>query len=245
MQLYIENRIKQNPYNSKILQMSTPVICFGNIFNSHVATLGLNPSNKEFVDDNNVFLSGMKLRFQDCFSLSQNDLTRLNLNQTELVLRYCLEYFNNPNPYGGWFDYLERHVLSKLDISYYNGTCCHLDLVQWATTEKWGKVLWDDRSILLDRDFPFFLQQLDYNNIELLLINGSGVWGILNKKGNIKDEMEEIINLEDETCKLKKFLLNTGKKKIQCMAWSKNLQSSFGLTNSMRAEIGNWIKNNV
>ena len=133
MQLYIENRIKQNPYNSKILQMSTPVICFGNIFNSHVATLGLNPSNKEFVDDNNAFLSGMKLRFQDCFSLSQNDLTKLKLNQTELVLRYCLEYFNNPNPYGEWFDYLERHVLSKLDISYYNGSCCHLDLVQWAT----------------------------------------------------------------------------------------------------------------
>lgn len=245
MHNYFENRIKQNPYNSEILQMSTPVICFGNIFNSHVATLGLNPSNKEFVDDNNVFLSGMDLRFQDCFSLSQNDLTKLNINQTELVLQYCLEYFNNPNPYGEWFDYLEKHILSKLDISYYNGTCCHLDLVQWATSKKWRDVKSTNQSILLNSDFPFLLQQLDNQNIRLLLINGNGVFTTLKEKGDISDEVKVTIRSGTETCQMIMFLLKVGNKKVSCIAWSKNLQSSMGLSNNMRCEIGNWVKNHI
>lgn len=244
MQTYIENRIKQNPYNNEILQMSTPVICFGNIFNSNVATLGLNPSNKEFVDDNNIFLSGEEIRFQNCFSLSQNDLTKLNANQTEMVLQYCLEYFNNPNPYREWFDYLEKYVLSKLEISYYNGTCCHLDLVQWATSNKWRDVLPSNQSILLNLDYPFLIHQLDNQDIGLLLINGNGVFQTIIEKGEIIDPRNMIIVCGNDTCQMNKFLLNTGKKKIRCMSWSKNLQSSYGLTNNMRNEIGNWVKNN-
>ena len=156
MHQYIENRIKQNPNNPEILQMSTPVICFGNMFNSKVATLGLNPSNKEFVNDKNVFWSGINLRFQNCFSLSQNDLTRLNSDQTELILQYSLKYFNNHNPYREWFNCIENNVLSKLDISYYNGTCCHLDLVQWATSKKWRDVPPDNRTSLLTQTFHSF-----------------------------------------------------------------------------------------
>lgn len=245
MQTYIENRIKQNRYNYEILQMSTPVICFGNMFNSHVATLGLNPSNKEFVDNNNVFFSGKDLRFQNCFSLTQNDLTRLNDNQTELVLQYCVEYFNNLNPYQEWFNYLEKHVLSNLDISYYNGTCCHLDLVQWATSNKWRDVLPVNQSILLNSDYPFFLHQLDNQDIELLLVNGNGVYQTLMEKGKISDEVNMIIEFGTETCQMSKFILNTGNKELRGMAWSKNLQSSFGLTNNMRNAIGNWIMNNL
>jgi hypothetical protein len=245
MEIYIENRIKQNPNNLEILRNSTPVICFGNLMNSRIATLGLNPSDKEFVDDDKNFLSGRYLRFQNCFTLMQNDLTKLNSNQTELVLQYCLEYFNNFNPYREWFDYLERHVLSKLDISYYNGTCCHLDLVQWATSNKWRDVLPVNQSILLNSDYSFFLHQLDNQDIVVLLVNGNGVFRTLMEKGEISDEVNMIIECGNETCQMHKLLLNTGKKKIRCIAWSKNLQSTFGLTNNMRNEIGNWIENNL
>jgi hypothetical protein len=154
---YIENRIKQNPKYTEILSKSTPVICFGDLFNSRVATLGLNPSDKEFVDDKKIFLSGPFLRFQNCDSLSQNDLTKLDSIQTALVLQDCLEYFKNPNPYKEWFDILEEYILKKLEISYYNGTCCHLDLVQWATSKKWGEIK-SVQSKLLDSDIPFLFQ---------------------------------------------------------------------------------------
>ena len=245
MHPYIEKRIKQNPYNPEILPMSTPVICFGDLYKSNVATLGLNPSDKEFVDDNKIFLEAGELRFQNCFSLSQNDLTQLNANQTELVLQYCLEYFNNENPYRVWFNKLEDYVLSNLDISYYNGTCCHLDLVQWATSKKWRNVLPENQSILIDSDYPFLLHQLENQNIELLLVNGNGVYQALMNKGEIRHEKKDIIICGTETCRMNKFIINTGTKNIIGIAWSKNLQSSKGLTNIMRYEIGNWIKKNL
>ena len=242
MQLYIENRIKQNPYNSDILQNTTPIICFGNLFNSTFATLGLNPSNKEFVDNNNNFLSDNNLRFQNCFSLSEHDLTKLTNDKTNLVLDSCISYFKF-NPYKRWFNVLEKYVLSKLNVSYYNDTCCHLDIVQWATAEKWGSISKISQTQLIDKDYPFLLRQLENQNINLLLINGKGVFDILSKIEKTYIQKEEEIQINAETCQMTKFYFKIGKKRINCIAWSKNMQSSYGLTNNMKEKIGNRIKN--
>ncbi len=240
MQLYLENRIKQNPYNSEILQNSTPVICFGDLFNSQIATLGLNPSNKEFVDNHNSFTA---VRFQNCFSLSQSDLTKLNTIQTNLILNNCIDYFNG-KPYKGWFNVLEKHILTKLNISYYNKTCCHLDIVQWTTSNKWRDISDVNQNLLIDNDYPFLLQQLKFQNINLLLINGVGVFDIIDSQEKIHIQKEETIKIKSETCRMLKFYFNIGIKKINCIAWSKNLQSTYGLTNDMRNSIGDWILNN-
>jgi hypothetical protein len=243
MQLYIEKRIKQNPYNSEILPNSTPVICFGDLFNSKIATLGLNPSNKEFVDNSNIFLAGRFLRFQNCFSLSQTDLTKVDNNQTDLVLNNCIDYFKI-NPYRDWFDVLENYILKKINISYYTKTCCHLDVVQWATSNKWRDVSKSNQNSLLNNDYPFLIQQLNNQDIETLLINGKGVFDIINSKEKIYILKDETIYVKSETCRIIKFYIKIGTKIINCFAWSKNLQSAIGLTNNMRNSIGDWILNN-
>lgn len=243
MQSYLENRIKQNPYNGEILQNSTPVICFGDLFNSKTATLGLNPSNKEFVDNNNNFLSGNDLRFQDCFSLYQKDLTKLGAEETELVLHNCTDYFKI-NPYRKWFDVLEKNILKKINVSYYNNTCCHLDIVQWATSKKWGEVDKINRDILLNSDYPFLIQQLENQEINLLLVNGISVFNILNEREHLIIQQDETIRISNETCRMIKFYFQKENKNINGIAWSKNIQSSVGLTSEMRESIGNWVKNN-
>ena len=47
------------------------------------------------------------------------------------VLDDCNGYFQR-NPYRRWFDQFHP-VLTACGASYYDGSACHLDLVQWAT----------------------------------------------------------------------------------------------------------------
>jgi hypothetical protein len=42
------------------------------------------------------------------------------------------------NPYRRWFDPLDQALRAAFGVSYYAGTACHLDLVQWATTPVWN-----------------------------------------------------------------------------------------------------------
>lgn len=241
---YIENRIKENPYNSDILQCSTPVICFGDINKSEIATLGINPSDKEFVDNKGNFLLNSSLRFQNCYSLKQTDLTLLNTKQTDLVFDYCCNYFKNPNPYKKWFDVIENYILSFLNVSYYDNTCCHIDLIQWATKDKWRDLSQISKNNLLDNDFSFFIKLLKFQKIKILLINGIGIFNILNKKLSLRIIKDEYIYSDNKKCRVIKFSFISNNKNIICFAWSQNLQSSFGLTNKMKTKIGQWLRSN-
>jgi hypothetical protein len=86
----------------------------------------------------------------------------------------CCDYFAR-RPYRQWFDQLE-FIVQSTGASYYKGTAAHLDLVQWATDPTWAGI--KDRSVrrrLLDRDGPFFFEQLRSSPIEMLLLNGQSV----------------------------------------------------------------------
>lgn len=68
-------------------------------------------------------------------------------------------------------------MLRRLGASYYAGSACHVDLVQWATDPTWAKLDRRTRVKLLDQDVPFLRRQLKATTIRMLLINGSGVIG--------------------------------------------------------------------
>jgi hypothetical protein len=55
------------------------------------------------------------------------------------VVADCAAYFQR-NPYRRWFDPLDELLRAGVGASFYDGTACHLDLVQWATDPVWGQM---------------------------------------------------------------------------------------------------------
>jgi uracil-DNA glycosylase len=152
---YISARISRAmPADACVVFESTPVVSFGDPMKARVATLGLNPSRREFTP---------------VARLARDGCT------ADEVLEGCNTYFiRNPNK--RWFGRFEP-ILTAFDASYENGSACHLDLVQWATNPTWKRLGAPIRKALIEADAPFLESQLRANeNITLLLVNGSAVW---------------------------------------------------------------------
>ena len=173
---YLADRVRQ-PYPDAafVLDGSTPVVSFGDVRSAWVATLGLNPSDSEFVEAGE-WLAGDRQRFE---SLATLGLARPEDADDEQVLRIldaCYGYFDGPNPYWRWFRPLDRVLGDALGASYSDGSGVHLDLVQWATAPVWNKI--PNRGVrrsLIERDREFLRQQLAQESIRLVLMNGRRV----------------------------------------------------------------------
>ena len=151
---YVERRIRQPPPGDcHVFPGSTPVVSFGDIRTARVATVGINPTSVEFTGGH-IPLVGQRSVHQ--------------------VLADCNGYFQR-KPLKRWFDQLER-ILKKFGDSYYDGSACALDLVQWATDPVWSKLpapRLRKQKQLLSVDAPFLKMQLEENtNIKLVLANG-------------------------------------------------------------------------
>jgi hypothetical protein len=214
---------------------STPVLAFGDARTARVATLGLNPSRIEFTDSAGVFLGGNKRRLSTHASLGLSDLTTAPSHVVSQVFEDCNHYFQR-QPYRLWFDKLEP-ILAACGASYYDGTACHLDLVQWATNPIWRKLSASVRKRLIAEDAAFLGGQLQNENIRLLLVNGASVWKQLQAAtlGKLDIEHKEII------CDFSRqpIRLDSGRLfgKVCVVAWSTNVQSSFGVTTLLRKEL--------
>ena len=174
--------------NCQIVPGSTPVVSFGNPDTSSVATLGINPSHREFLQGKNKpLLTSGKKRLVDYDDLGISVPRALTPQEGERVVAGCNVYFRN-NPYK-WFEQLQNFVLSPTGNSYYdtsgggeaggetNATACHLDLVQWATDPVWSQFDKNSpaRAQLLANDQKFLLYQLTYYNFKYLFLNGKTV----------------------------------------------------------------------
>jgi hypothetical protein len=171
---YIDGRLRQlAPSSLPVVPGSTPVVAFGDVRNAKFATLGLNPSKREFLDRAGNELTGSERRLETLSSLGVTDLASAPSDVIRKVFEGCNGYFQR-RPYRRWFDVLEK-ILTPLGASYYDGTACHLDLVQWATDPTWGKLRGTHKRSLVEADLSFLRQQLLQEQIRLLLLNGSGV----------------------------------------------------------------------
>lgn len=113
-----------------------------------IITVGLNPSDKEFREDNQSKFDS-KLRFP-AFDGSNNSLIGA-LN----------EYFEK-NPYN-WFQSFE-HILEGLDASYYANAnrpnrVLHTDFcTPWATDPTWSKLTKSEKKSLMDSGFQEWIE---------------------------------------------------------------------------------------
>ena len=116
---YIEHCIRRPPPpNSSVVQGSTPVLSFGDAQRATVASLGLNPSRIEFLDQHRNELTGESRRLATHTSLGTSDLVTAPMKIVAKVLEDCKGYFHR-NPYRRWFDQL-MPILNACGASYYD-----------------------------------------------------------------------------------------------------------------------------
>ena len=229
---YIQQRIRRPiPANSYVVPGSTPVVAFGNARTATVATLGLNPSWREFLDRFGNELGENDRRLATHGVLGISDLPNAPASKIEQVLQDCDSYFQR-NPYEEWFDKLEQ-VLQGCKASYYDGSACHLDLVQWATKLTWSNLSPQEiRNQLISADAEFLRQQLTNESVQLLLVNGRGVIDQLRRRHDARlMEVDGIRNYNT------RFFVGTIFDNVRVIAWSTYLQSSFGVTSEWRTAI--------
>jgi hypothetical protein len=231
---YIDQRIRQPvPAGLPVVPGSTPVIAFGDLRNARVATLGWNPSKLEFLDQDGQKLSGQLRRLETLASLDHCDLSLAPAKVVRKVFDGCNRYFER-NPYRRWFDVLQK-VLTRLNVSYYDGTACHLDFVQWSTDPVWRDLSRLDREQLIEADLSFLREQIAQEHIQLLLLNGSGIAKQFSRRLGVR--------LKETAAKLRQGNLFVGRTDggVQVIGWNLNLQSSFGVSNDYITSVADAI----
>lgn len=167
------------PSDCFVLSGSLPVVSFGDPSTAYVASLSLNPSWGEFLDKRRQWAPDGQQRLPALAALRDvppQDLTDL---QVAAVLADCREYFApDRRPFMGYFGVLDRFLRKTGAGIYFDGSACHLDLVQWATDPVWSdlkKLSPGTCELLIKRDREFLAWQLAHENIRVVLCNGRSV----------------------------------------------------------------------
>ena len=201
-----------------------------------IATLNINPSANEFLQ-NGRLLTSKQRQLATLESLSAQRLDQLTEAQVATIVADCATYFER-RPYRRWFDPLDELLRAGADASYYDGSACHLDLVQWATQPMWGKIT-DPRArqALLDDGVPHLRSQLARENVRLVLLNGRQVIDQVVAVGLA--DLDEVghLPLAGRICRL---YAGTGDG-VRWVAWSTNLQSSWGVSKAFKQNLGAWL----
>lgn len=233
---YIEARIRRRrPSGGLVVVGSTPVVAFGDVRKSKVATLGWNPSKREFLDHDGNELVGGERRLETLKSVGVNDLADAPVEAVRRVFQACNNYFHR-RPYGRWFNKLEK-ILKQVDASYYDDSACHLDLVQWATDPVWRDLSGSDQVKLIEADLPFLDHQLSQEKFQLLLLNGRGSVKAYEK--HLGGKLTELPFSGHGRLKLFTGHDNRG---LKVVGWNINLQGSPGVSNKEIEEIGAAVK---
>lgn len=212
---------------------STPVVAFGDFLTATVATLGINPSRQEFTTAAGQLLTGDQRRLASLESLGVDVLDNAPTRVVEQVIAECINYFH-VKPYRRWFDQLDRLLQTASSTSYYNGSACHLDLVQWATDPVWGGITNPStRQRLLDADRQFLRQQLESEHIEVVLINGAGVMAVVEAAYGGRFTQVATAAAGDQSSAIYEADL-FGKRFV---AWRANFQAQRGMTRGLKDEI--------
>ena len=126
------DRLDTNLRETEVIYRCSPVLSFGDSEKSQVATVGINPSYREFLDPEGDELQGQERRLHTLASLGIDSWDKADFRHLALIAETGRSYFDS-NPYSAWFNRME-YVMAGLNASYYGspGTACHIDLVPFA-----------------------------------------------------------------------------------------------------------------
>jgi len=242
--------------DTHIIPWSSPVLSFGPLHSAKIATLGLNPSNLEFVNPSGEELSGTKRRFQTLTSLGLDRWSDATEKDAELILESCNGYFQY-NPYNAWFKSLDQ-IISGTNYSYYSSLfpACHLDLIPFATYSKWYELKSRQKRQLIEIAGNALGQALQRSSIELLVLNGETVVRTLETlSGNVftntvlphwalpRKNSHDVPGRAYQG-KIKEIFGIPLRRSIKVLGYNHNIQSSYGMTATVKQAIGDWIAKN-
>lgn len=241
-----------NPVGLGAIPWASPVVSFGSPAKSRVATLGLNPSNLEFVDSKGNQLLAPHNRFESLATLQARTWSDVAKQGVARIWQACEDYFYR-NPYDYWFKRLER-LLVGTGASYYSRigeTACHLDLVPFATAQKWSSLSVGQRQDLVQLGIPSLVRTIKASDIRVLVLNGS----------TVVREFNRLLNSETlEPRVMPSWALQGGRvagvahvglvsklnnipldRELLVLGYNHNIQSSFGVTTEVVSRIATWV----
>jgi len=238
---------------ANVIKWGCPVPSFGDLSRSQVATLGLNPSNREFVDDSGKELRGMNQRFPTLTSLKIRSWADADASHLKAIVESCSSYFSG-NPYDRWFRRLDEIVLGT-KTSFYDSSrhACHLDLIPYATVDKWTNLLPSQRKTLLQATGDTLGLLLRDSPVNILILNGRTVVTHFQEMSGVRLAAEEIPEWSLPRVKQNvPGIAYTGiidslsdislGRNILVLGYNHNLQSSFGVTKIVINNIREWVK---
>jgi hypothetical protein len=242
---------------TNVIRWSCPVPSFGDLSQSRVATLGLNPSNREFMDEAGNELEGASRRFHTLGSLRLKSWAEADSRHLELIVSSCANYFVG-NPYDKWFRKLDQ-VVQGTGASYYDTSnlACHLDVIPYATDRKWIELSSRQRSTLLSAAEDTLALLLSGSPVRTLILNGRSVVQQFQDLAGVRLDQQEMDgwSLRRETGTNVQGLAYFGRidtlsgiplgHEILILGFNHNIQSSFGVTGEAIRSIRNWISQAV
>jgi hypothetical protein len=240
---------------ASVIPWSCPVPSFGDLSRSRLATLGINPSNREFVDTSGKELDGPLRRLHTLKSLGLSRWSDANPRHLQSIVDSCRTYFSR-NPYDRWFKRLD-YIISGTKASYYNASAkaCHLDLIPYATACKWTGLSHRQRSSLLAITGDALGLLLRESPVRLLILNGSSVVQQFQEIAGIRLDRHAkrawSLPRRSET-DVSGFAYEGAvrslagiklKREVLVLGFNHNIQSSFGVTTEVSTAIRRWIAN--
>jgi hypothetical protein len=240
---------------SNVMMWAAPIPAFGDISTAAIATVGLNPSNREFVDGAGVELDGTQRRFHTLTSLRLSNWSEADARHIKQMLETCALYFAR-NPYDLWFKRLDQ-VISGTSFSFYNSSACHLDLIPYATSEKWTALSPGERAALLSASEDALATLIEGSPIKALILNGRSVVRHFEEMtGCVLDEREmPSWSLKRRGGSAVRGLAYSGMlselnrvalpEPLLVLGYNHNIQSSYGITTAVVRSIRRWISNQL
>jgi hypothetical protein len=237
----------------EVIGWGCPVPFFGHLESAQLATVGINPSNREFVGIDGNELAGQDRRLPTLDSLGLSSWLQADFAVLRAILLACREYFER-NPYDGWFGSLQR-IIEPTGHSYYapRSDACHLDVVPWATVSKWGALSPASRRQLAKLAAQALADMIACSPLTMLVLNGKEVvsqfetlagrrlyaqrvptWDLPRQSGRAVPGLAYC----DRISSIAQVPLD---RELLVVGYNHNLQSSFGVTTAVRVGISEWI----
>lgn len=250
---FLEHLEDEATAEAGIVTWACPVPYFGQIRSARLATVGLNPSFREFATAAGDEIVGLPRRFPTLTSLGLGSWLEADATHVDVIALACNNYFAH-NPYKRWFGALDR-VLSFADTTYYGDspTACHLDLVPFATYSRWGDLPTAHRRRLLTFAGRHLGAMISQAHVRAIILNGKSVVSHFSAISNTV--LEAIVNDDwrlrsgadgsvpgvaylGTATQIGGISLDTP---LVILGFNHNLQSSFGVTTKAIDAIGRWI----
>ena len=237
---------------SSVLPWACPVPYFGAAPTAALATVGINPSNLEFVDNAGRELEGEARRLPTLRSLGIRRWADADSRHIGQVVGGCNHYFET-QPYNRWFGVLER-ALRLADCTYYgkDPSACHVDLVAFATRQKWSSLSVRERNQLLDNTSHGFALLIRSMPTEVLVLNGRSVVQAFETLARVTLEATRIPSWDLPRTNgvipgfayvgsIDEFAGVPLGRTLMVAGLNHNLQSSFGVTSTVIEGVGKWL----